>query len=141
MLEEGIRRFRELGDAFGLRNATAVESRALMHMNRLADARERNRDVLRIAFDEKDITSVSAALHDAASLAALNGDLERAARLTGAGRRIVEESGGEPPPHLINRIDAMPALQRELPPERLSDLLAEGRAMSDEAATELALAD
>ncbi len=141
ILEEVRGRFRELGDAFGLRNATSVESRALMHLDRLAEARELNKDVVRISFGEKDITSLSAALHDAASLAALNGDFERAARLTGAGQRIVDKSGAEPPPHLINRIPAMPWLERELDPERLRDLLSEGRSLTDEAATELALAD
>ena len=96
LLEESIARFERLGDTFGLRNAIAVMSRALMQLNRLDEARQLNRRVLELAISLRDITSISATLHDAAALFALGGDYENAARLTGAGQRIVAESGGEP---------------------------------------------
>jgi tetratricopeptide (TPR) repeat protein len=140
-LDDGIHRFERLGDAFALRNAIAVESRALMHLNRLADARRQNRRVVELALSQGDITSLSASLHDAASLATLNGDLERSAILTGAGQRMVEQSGAQPPPELINRIEATPTLREKLDPDRLAQLLAEGRALSDEEAAALALSD
>jgi hypothetical protein len=90
---------------------------------------------------QRDLTSVSATLHDAAALFALSGDYENAARLTGAAQRIVEETGGEPPPRLINRIEALPTLQIELPATRLEELLAEGRGLPTEQAATIALTD
>ena len=141
LLEESITRFEKLGDMFGLRNAVAVLSRALMQLDRLEDSRRLNRRVLELAMAQRDLTSVSATLHDAASLFALRGEFEDSARLTGAAQRIVDESGGEPPPRLINRVEAMPALQRELPPARLEELLAEGRGLPTEQAAAIALAD
>ena len=85
-----------------------------MNVDRLDEAGAANRRVLELSLAEQDITSLSAALHDAASLAALSGDLATAATLTGAAERIVDESGGQPPPSLVNRIDAMPALSASL---------------------------
>jgi predicted ATPase/class 3 adenylate cyclase len=141
LLEEAIRRFEALGDTFGMRNALAVETRALMHLGRLDDARRLNRRVIDLAQAQHDITSLSATLHDAGSLAALAGDLERAAILAGAAQRIVEESGGQPPPELVNRIEAMPTLEREMVPKRLADLIAEGRRLSIDEAAAIALSD
>jgi hypothetical protein len=141
MLNESLAEFERLGDAFGLRNTLSVETRALMHLGRLDAARRLNRRVAALALEQADITSVSQSLHDAASLAALAGDLPRAAILTGAARRIVEESGGEPPPELTNRIDALPMLEQDLEASRLSTLLAEGRRLSNEEAVKYALAD
>jgi predicted ATPase/class 3 adenylate cyclase len=141
MLDESVRSFERLGDTFGLRNAIAVLSRALMRLERWDEARTLNRRVIELAYAQRDLTSVSATLHDAASLFAVRGEFEIAARLTGAANRIVEESGGEPPPELVNRIKALPTLERELSSEKLSQLLAEGRRLTAEEATQLALSD
>jgi hypothetical protein len=84
---------------------------------------------------------VSQSILDAASLAALEGNVERAAILTGAARRIEDESGGLAPPELVNRIEAMPTLERELPAVKLAELLAQGARLSNDEATELALSD
>ena len=139
ILEESLGRFEKLGDTFGTRNTLSVVTRALMHLGRLDDARQLNKRVTGLAVAQGDLTSLSASLHDAASLLALAGDLERAAVLTGAAQKIVDESGGEPPPELVNRIEARPQLEREMDSGRLADLLAEGRRLSVEEATELAL--
>jgi tetratricopeptide (TPR) repeat protein len=139
LLEESSRRFEELGDSFGMRNSLAVETRALMNLGRLEQAISLNRRVLEMSAAGQDVTSLSAAILDAASLAALEGDFERAAILTGAAQRIVHESGGQAPPELVNRIDALLVLQRELDPSRLADLLAEGGRLSTDQAVELAL--
>jgi tetratricopeptide (TPR) repeat protein len=137
LLDQSIERFELMGDGFGLRNVLAVEVRALMHLGRLDRANELNRRVVRMALEQRDVTSFSASLHDAASLAALGGNLEKAALLSGAAHRVVDETGGEPPPQLVNRIDAMPALQQGLTPEMLRDLLAQGHRLTDEEATRL----
>ena len=140
MLIEGVRRFERLGDAFGVRNVKAVLLRALMHLSRIDEAWGLARAVLTDAVDARDTTSVSAELLDIASLCALTGDYERAAKLMGAAQRIIEESGGQAPPELVNRIDANPSLREHIPADRLTQLLADGHALTDEAALELALA-
>jgi predicted ATPase/class 3 adenylate cyclase len=137
LIDRSIERFGELGDGFGLRNVLAVAVRTLMHLDRLDRANELNRRVVRLALDQRDVTSFSATLHDAASLAALAGDLEKAAIVTGAAHRVVDETGGEPPAELVNRIEAMPLLERELEPARLRELLAHGHRLTDEEATRL----
>ncbi len=141
LLDTSMARFEELGDSFGLRNVLAVEVRALMHVGKLERANALNRRVVRLALDQRDVTSFSATLKDAASLAALAGDLEKAAILTGAAHRVVEESGGEAPAELVNRIDVLPALERGLSFERLRDLMAEGHRLTDEEATRLVVED
>jgi len=140
LLDESVARFEALGDAFGIRNTLAVATRALMRAGRLEDAASFNRRLLALGLEVADLTSVSQALQDAASLAALNGDLESAAVLTGAAQRIIDETGGQPPPELVNRIEAMPALRSGLDPARLQELLADGRKLSAEEAVEVVVA-
>jgi predicted ATPase/class 3 adenylate cyclase len=138
LIEDGMRRFIDLGDSYGKRNAMAVETRALMHLGRMEEARALNRAVIEEGIAQQDMTAVSAGVHDAASLAAMAGRLESAALLTGAAQRIVEESGGQAPPELVNRIEALPVLEREFEPATLTRLLAEGRRLSIDQARELA---
>ena len=63
----------------------------------------------------------------------------RAARLTGAAERIIEDSGGQPPPELVNRIEPLPILQQALEPGALERLIGEGRRLAAEDAVSLAL--
>ena len=141
IITEAIARFERLGDAFGLRNALAVIARAFMHLGRLDEARVANRRALGLASSMNDVTSVSASLLDAASLFALTGRMERAAVSVGAAQKIMDDSGGQPPPQLVNRIDALPTLQQELAPERLAELMAKGRETPIDEAAALALED
>ena len=140
MLNEGVERFERLGDSFGVRNVKAVLLRALMHLSRIDESWALARVVLTDAVDARDTTSVSAELLDIASLCALTGDYERAAKLVGAAQRIIEESGGQAPPQLVNRIDATPSLRDHIPAEQLTQLIADGHALTEEDALELALA-
>ena len=98
IVTEAIAEFERNGDAFGLRNALAVISRAFMHMGRLDESRAANRRSLELASSMNDVTSVSASLLDAASLFALTGHMERAAVSMGAAQKIMDDSGGQPPP-------------------------------------------
>ena len=52
---------------------------------------------------------------------------------------MVEESGGQPPPQLVNRIDAMPTLREHLAEQQLTQLIADGHALNEEDAVALAL--
>jgi predicted ATPase/class 3 adenylate cyclase len=139
IIKESIAGFERLGDAFGLRNALAVLSRALMHLGRLEEARTANLTALELASSMNDVTSLSSALLDAASLFALSGQKERAAILIGAAQKIMDDSGGQPPPQLVNRIDALPALKTELEPARLAELIAQGRKTPIDEAAALAV--
>jgi hypothetical protein len=139
ILESGIKRFAELGEAYGERNASSVLSRALMNLGRVGDAANVNKHVLELALGQQDITSLSAGLHDAASIAVMRGDLELGARLFGAAQRIVDDTGAQPPPSLINRVEALPSLREQLPAERLDRLIADGRELSMDEAVSLVL--
>lgn len=132
-------RFIELGESFGLRNTLSVQTHTLTHLGRYDEARVANRRMLELAHEERDFTSLSAGLLDAAALAALSGSLPDAALLTGAAQRIVAESGGQPPPELIARIEALPTLREKVDADELERLLADGRAMTTAEAVSLAL--
>jgi tetratricopeptide (TPR) repeat protein len=138
ILEDAIRRFAELGEAYGERNASSVLSRALMNLGRVSEAAAVNSHVLGLALNQQDITSLSAGLHDAASIAVMSGRLETGARLIGAAERMVEETGAQPPPTLINRVAARPVLAERLSGEDLEQLIAEGRDLSPDEAVSLA---
>lgn len=65
--------------------------------------------------------------------------MERSARLVGAAERIVDESGGQPLPELINRVEPLPILQAALTPARLASLIDEGRRLTTDEAVAFAL--
>jgi hypothetical protein len=88
---------------------------------------------------QRNPTGLSAVLLDLAALEALAGRHERSARLIGAAERIVEESGGQAPPELVNRIEPMPVLRAALDERQLVRLIAEGRAMATDEAIDYAL--
>jgi hypothetical protein len=69
----------------------------------------------------------------------MDGDLELGARLTGAAQRIVDETGAQPPPSLVNRVEALPTLRQQLHTERLERLVAEGSELSIDEAVALVL--
>ena len=140
ILEATEARFEALNDGFGARNTISVKERALMQLGRLDETRRINLDFIRRSHADQDPTALSAALLDAASLAALDGRHERAARLIGAAERIVEVSGGQPPPELVNRIEPRPILRQAMDEDVLERLLAEGRRLTAEDAVAEALA-
>jgi len=140
-LDQALADFRRLGDGFGVRNTLSVKERALMQLGRFEETRQMNRQFMQMALDDHDPTALSAAVLDAASLEALAGNWDRAARLVGAGQRIVEESGGQAPPELVNRIEPLPILAEQLDERTLDALVAEGRRLAAEEAVEFALAE
>jgi hypothetical protein len=94
---------------------------------------------MRLSHTYHDPTALSAALLDAAALDALEGDVERAARLVGAGVALARRAGGEAPPELVNRVDPMPVLRAAIEEPALGQLMAEGGAMDSEQAVRLGL--
>ena len=138
---DALARFERMGEDFGKRNALSVLTRALMQAGRLAEARLHNRQTIEAAHEHGDPTALSAGLLDLASLDAIERVPERAARLVGAAQAVVERTGGEAPPQLINRIEPLPLLREQLDGQRLEILLSEGRSLTTDEAVELALAD
>ena len=139
ILAQAESQFRQLNNSFGLRNTLSNLGRALMHLGLVDESRRVIREYLEKSHADNDPTSLSTALIDAASLEAIDGDPERSARLIGAAQRIIEESGGQPPPQLMNRIEPLPILRERLPTSTLTALIGEGHAMNTEEAVGLAL--
>jgi hypothetical protein len=134
ILSDSIARFERLGDGYGLRNALAVSSRAFMHLGRIDEAWQVTRRVLSDPAVVPEWTSVSASLRDAAELFVLSGDPRSAAVVLGAADRLVEQSGGEPPQALVNRIDPLPALKEQLDSAERQRLIEQGRRLTADSA-------
>jgi hypothetical protein len=141
ILAASVSAFRQAGYGFGLRNTISIQTRALTHLGRNEQARQINHEHIALSHTDHDPTALSTAVLDAASLAALDGEWERAARLIGAGQRIIEESGGQPPPELIDRIEPLPVLREEMDQATLDELIAAGRRMSTDEVVAYALSD
>jgi tetratricopeptide (TPR) repeat protein len=139
LLDDAMGRFQAAGNYFGLINTIGMKVRALVELGRLDEARHDNSEYLRIALDAHEPTALSAALLDAASLEALAGNYERAARLVGAGQRQTSDAGGEPPPELVRRFDTGPLLEQSLGAVTMANLVTEGRQMGAEQAVAYAL--
>jgi predicted ATPase/class 3 adenylate cyclase len=139
IVAEAADRFRAAGNAFGLGNTLSLLERVHMQLGRYEEARAVNREFLRLAQQEQDPTLLTPALLDLAALEAIAGRLERAAQLLGAGGRVIDESGGQPPPQLMNRIE--PDLSERVDSTVLHGWIAAGRAMSSNEAVAYALSD
>lgn len=139
LLRPALARFRAIGESFGEQNTLAVLTRTYMQRGDLPEARRLNCENVRLSHALHDPTALSAALLDAAALDALEGVVERAARLVGAGGSLARQAGGEAPPELVNRVDPMPVLRAAIEESALGRLIAEGSAMTTEQSVRLAL--
>jgi hypothetical protein len=139
LMDAVIPKFQRTGNYFGLINTMGMKLRVLVELQRLDEARELDVSYLRTSLEQNELTSVSAALLDAASLEALGGHPERAARLYAAGVRAADDAGGQAPPQLVRRIELMPLLEAKLDEATLAALIAEGRQMAPAAAVGYAL--
>ena len=139
LLRTAIETLTELGDDFAVTNSMQVLARTQVQSGRSDEARELTVRSIEMRSTQRNPTGLSAGLLDMASLEALAGRHERAARLVGAASRIVEQAGGQAPPELVNRVDPMPILTAALDAETLARLIDEGRAMETDAAVDFAL--
>jgi tetratricopeptide (TPR) repeat protein len=139
LMDKVIPQFERAGNYFGLINTLGMKLRVLVELGRFDEARELDVSYLRMSLEQNELTSVSAALLDAATLEAVAGRTERAARLYGAGQRAVDDAGGEAPPQLVRRVELMPMLAEKLDRATLSALIAEGRQMAPAVAVDYAL--
>jgi predicted ATPase/class 3 adenylate cyclase len=141
LMDQVIPTFERADNYFGLINTLGMKLRVLVELGRFDEARELDVSYLKMSLEQNELTSVSAALLDAASLEAVAGRTERAARLYGAGQRAADDAGGEAPPQLVRRIELMPMLEAKLGRATLASLIAEGRQMAPAAAVAYALGE
>jgi predicted ATPase/class 3 adenylate cyclase len=141
IVTDAANRFRTAGNAFGLGNTLSLLERVHMQLGRYEEARAVNSEFLWLAQQEQDPTLLTPALLDLASIEGMAGRLERAAHLLGAGGRVIDESGGQPPPQLMNRIEPLPVLRERVDSTILQGWIAAGRAMSTDEAVAYALGD
>jgi hypothetical protein len=118
-----------------------VGSALLRRPDRADDSRTYLRHALRHFHEASDAAGISLLLDDLSSQAVADGDLPRAARLRGAGRRLATVTGTQLAGFVNEQYDFIvrPQVVKVLPPEELERYGAEGSAMSLDEAVAYAL--
>jgi tetratricopeptide (TPR) repeat protein len=130
---------RRVGDTFMTAWALHMLGSAEVHTGDLASSWVHLREALGMMRAAGETTGLVLALDDFADLAAAAGDYARAERLEGAARSL-EEATGTRLAGISARLMARPGRsEAALPPEEIARYAAEGRALTLEAAIELAL--
>ena len=138
---EALELFRTVGDVTMEAWSLHMLGTALIRQARPEEARETLHHALRHFHDASDAAGINLLFDDLSSLAVVDGDLPRAARLRGAARRLTATTGVELA-HFINEqyeFAARPQVVRQLSPEELERYGAEGAAMPLDAAVAYAL--
>jgi hypothetical protein len=139
---EALELFRQVGDvtmeAWSLH---MVGSALLRRPDRADDSRTYLRHALRHFHEASDAAGISLLLDDLSSQAVADGDLPRAARLRGAGRRLATVTGTQLAGFVNEQYDFIvrPQVVKVLPPGELERYGAEGAAMSLDEAVAYAL--
>ena len=138
---EALDLFRVVGDVTMEAWSLHMLGTALLRQGRADEARTTLHHALRHFHDASDAAGINLLFDDLSSLAVVDGDLPRAARLRGAARRLTATTGVELA-HFINEqyeFAARPQVVRQLSPEELERYGAEGAAMPLDAAVAYAL--
>ena len=136
---ESVERHRHGRNAFQLGWSLRMLGRTLLLQGRAADAREVLEESLRLFAPSGDVSAVVLHLADFALLAGLEDDVEREIRLIGAVRRLKDLTGTELVDHSVNVVPGVEDALARLGPDG-ERLLAEGAALTDTEAIDLALA-
>jgi non-specific serine/threonine protein kinase len=142
LYEEAVARWRQTGDHYGLSIALANLGAVVVEMGDSRRASACYREALMHARALGDMVDVSLSLDGMAAVAALDGAWERAARLAGAAEALRETIGYElePADETFRRL-YLAATRERAGDEVLRAAVAEGRAMTPEAAIEYALGE
>ena len=133
--------FKAVGDRWLYLNAQGILGRALQYLGEHDEARAAAFEQLDGSIELGDGTMTALALHDLASVAAEGGDFERAMRLEGASRALVDRLGGGAPNALIGVLQPDDlAAQAGVASDAIDLWLAEGRELDAKAALALARA-
>ena len=131
--------FRAIGDDYLYFNAIGVLGRTLQYLGQSVEARATAIEQLDGALRIGDGTMLAMSLHDLASDATQAADFERGLRLEGASRVLVERLGGGAPNALLGVLEPEEVATRAgVAQADIERWVAEGRALSDEAAIALA---
>jgi predicted ATPase/class 3 adenylate cyclase len=130
LLGESVARHRQRGDAFHLGWSLRMLGKARLMLGRPEAARAPLEEGLRVVTPTGDVSALILHLADFATLAALEGDVERSVRLVGAVRRLRRLTGIDLVDHPLNRVPGLDETLARLGPEG-ERLLAEGAAMTD----------
>jgi predicted ATPase/class 3 adenylate cyclase len=138
---EAIALLRPFGDPTTMHVALLNIATASVQLDRLEEAETHGRESLEIVRDIGDLVGISCCLRVFAAVAARRGQGERAARLLGAAERVraAIDLSLEPSEEALHA-DIVARLEQLLSPDRLSEALEDGKALSSQAAIELALA-
>jgi len=131
--------FKAAGERWLYLNAQGIHGRALQYLGEHEKARTAALDQLEGSIELGDGTLAALALHILASVAAQRGEFERAMRLEGASRALLDRLGGGLPTALI--LEVQPdelASQAGVGRDKLDRWLAEGRELGEEATLALA---
>jgi predicted ATPase/class 3 adenylate cyclase len=138
---EAIALLRPLGDPTPIHVALLNLATACVQLGRLDEAERYGRESLEIVRGVADMVGVSCCVRVFAAVAARRGHGERAARLLGAAERIRTEIDlSLEPSEAVLQADLAARLEQLLSADRLSKALERGKALSSDAAIELALA-
>ncbi|CAN5810111.1 LuxR family transcriptional regulator [soil metagenome] len=126
-------------DSFWMMQHRVTLAWTLQRLDRLDEARALMLKNLEGSLELGDRTMEHMAIQGLASIAAQEGDIERALRLAGAVEVIAEETGGQAPTELVIALDAVTLIREQgVPEEAIDRLVAEGRGMDHHAARALA---
>jgi predicted ATPase/class 3 adenylate cyclase len=140
---EALAIFREVGDVTMEAWSLHMLGSALLRGSRFDESRPLLQEALRRFRDASDTAGMALVFDDLASQAAADGELERAARIRGAARRLTGETGARLASFVDEQFEAhlRPAIFRELDPEALQQLMTEGESMPLDDAIAYALGD
>jgi predicted ATPase/class 3 adenylate cyclase len=138
-MEQALPVFKAVGDRWLYFNAQGILGRVLYYLGEHEEARAAALEQLDGSIEIGDGTQTALALRFLASVAAQGGDYERAMRLEGASRALVDRLGGGAPNALIHELQPVElAAQAGIARDAVDRWLAEGRELSEEAALALA---
>jgi predicted ATPase len=126
-----LEKFRKVGDRTMEAWTLHMLGGALLRHGRVDESRAALREAMRTFYDASDTAGITLSLDDLSAQAVADGDVERAARMWGAARNLAATTGAQ----LASFVDAAiefenrPNVQKDLGPERLKELAAEGAAM------------
>jgi predicted ATPase/class 3 adenylate cyclase len=133
--------FRDVGDVTMEAWSLHMLGSALLRVGKNDESRPLLRDALRRFADASDTAGLALTFDDLASQAVADGELERAARIRGASRRLAAETGAKLATFVEEQFETYfrPNVRATLDPEALQARMAEGEAWPLEDAIEYAL--
>jgi predicted ATPase/class 3 adenylate cyclase len=140
-MRRALQLFRQVGDTTMAAWSQHMLGGALLRLGRTDEARPILREALRHFHDASDASGLALILDDLASLAVVDGDLPRAARIRGAARRLTTATGATLAGFVddVFEHDVRPHVARSISPDDLERFGAEGAAMTLDEAVAYAL--